>query len=370
MKVLVGNIFNSEAQTLVNTVNCVGIMGKGIAVEFKKRFPEMYKDYIARCEKKSIKPGEPYLFSNGFFLPQIVNFPTKNHWRAASRIGDIEKGLKILSKKYKEWNIKSIAIPPLGCGNGQLLWESVGPLIYKYVSEWDIPVVIFAPYSVPLYQLKINFLLEESKLKKVSSGKRISRKIDPAWVALVEIVSRVEKQRYHTPIGRTIFQKIAYAATTLGLPTGLSYQRSSFGPYSPELNDLKKIMADAGIIQEKKLGNMFRIFPGLNYKDVYDKYSDDIKEWNNIIDKTADLFLRLNTDKAEIAATVLFVKENINKKNDLSEKDIFIEVMKWKNKRRPPLDKNDIIETIQNLVNRKWLDLKPSREITANQPDL
>ena len=114
MEILVGDIFNSKAQTLINTVNCVGIMGKGIAVEFKNRYPEMFEDYVVRCQKNEVKPGVPYLFKTpSLFVPQVVNFPTKSDWRAASRVEDIEKGLKILASKYKEWNIESVAAPPL-----------------------------------------------------------------------------------------------------------------------------------------------------------------------------------------------------------------------------------------------------------------
>lgn len=95
MKVLVGDILRSKAQTLINTVNCVGIMGKGIALEFKKRFPEMFDDYAQRCERKEVKPGVPYLYKT-LLPPQIVNFPTKDHWKSVSQITDIERGLQRL----------------------------------------------------------------------------------------------------------------------------------------------------------------------------------------------------------------------------------------------------------------------------------
>ena len=144
MKVLVGDIFQSEAQTLINAVNCVGVMGKGIALEFKKRFPEMYEDYIVRCARKEVRIGEPYLF-RGAALPQIINFPTKDHWKSLSRIEDIEHGLKYLLSRYKEWGISSLAVPALGCGNGQLEWQVVNPLIQKYVQKMDIPVEVYAP---------------------------------------------------------------------------------------------------------------------------------------------------------------------------------------------------------------------------------
>lgn len=367
MNILVGDIFQSETQTLVNTVNCVGVMGKGIAAEFKKRFPEMFRDYVARCERKEIKPGVPYLFKESLFTPQIINFPTKTHWRAASRIEDIEKGLKILSVKYKEWSIESIAIPPLGCGNGQLLWESVGPLIYKYASKLDIPVKIYAPYGTPPSQLKTEFLSRESNSFRTGSGMRVLQKLNPAWVALSEIVHRIEQQKYHIPVGRTIFQKIAYVATVLGLPTGLNYVRGSYGPYCSDLDGVKRRLANAGLIQEQKFGNMFRVLPGLEFKDTREKYTKEIKIWDELIDKTTDLFLRLDTNKAEVVATVLFVEAELNKRKDVTEQDVLNEVMKWKQKRRPPLNEREVAETIRNLGVLGWFSLKPSHELPINE---
>jgi len=367
MEILVGDILQSDAQTLVNTVNCVGIMGKGIAAKFKKQFPEMFKNYVACCEREDVKPGIPYMFKESMFLPQIINFPTKTHWRAASRIENIEKGLKILSDKYKEWDVKSIAIPPLGCGNGQLLWESVGPLIYKYVSKWDIPTKMYAPYGTPPAQLRIEFLSRESNLRQAGSGMKILQKLNPAWIALTEISYRIERQKYHMPVGRTIFQKIAYVATVLGLPTELNYVRGSYGPYCRELDAVKRRLNNAGLIQEQKMGSMFRVLPGLEYESTQGKYQDTIKRWDELIDKTADLFLRLDTNKAEIVATVLFVEQELNKKSDLTEQDVLNEVMKWKQKRRPPLNEKEVAESIRNLCVLKWFNLKPSRDLPINE---
>lgn len=111
VKVILGDIFESEAQTLVNTVNCVGVMGKGIALEFKKRFPDMFEDYVKRCDAKEVRLGRPYLFRRMFF-PWILNFPTKDHWRSVSRLQDIVKGLEYLRQHYKKWGITSLAVPP------------------------------------------------------------------------------------------------------------------------------------------------------------------------------------------------------------------------------------------------------------------
>ena len=157
MKILVGDIFESKAQTLINTVNCVGIMGKGIALEFKKRFPQMFDDYAQRCARTEVKAGVPYLCKT-LFPPQIINFPTKDHWKNVSRIADIERGLPLLLSHYKEWGVTSLAIPALGCGNGRLEWKAVGPLIYRYASQIDIPVELYAPYGTPPNELTIEFL--------------------------------------------------------------------------------------------------------------------------------------------------------------------------------------------------------------------
>lgn len=99
MQILVGDILKSKAQTLINTVNCVGVMGKGIALEFKNRFPDMYADYVQRCQRSDVKPGVPYLYKP-LFPPQIINFPTKDHWKSFSKVSDIERGLKYLLDYY------------------------------------------------------------------------------------------------------------------------------------------------------------------------------------------------------------------------------------------------------------------------------
>jgi len=118
VEVLIGDILESKAQTLVNTVNCVGVMGKGIALGFKKRFPDMYKDYLNRCKLGQIKLGQPYLYRR-LIKPWILNFPTKEHWRSIASLDAMIKGMCYLKNHYKEWGITSIVVPPLGCGEGQ-----------------------------------------------------------------------------------------------------------------------------------------------------------------------------------------------------------------------------------------------------------
>lgn len=170
MKILVADIFQSKAQTLINTVNCAGVMGKGIALEFKERFPEMFEDYLERCERKEVKPGIPYLYKR-LPPPNIINFPTKDHWKSVSKISDVEHGLEYLLSHYKEWEVTSLAIPALGCGNGRLEWKAVGPLIHRYVRQMDIPVELYAPHGTPSHELTIDFL-SQAPLRHQSTPKK------------------------------------------------------------------------------------------------------------------------------------------------------------------------------------------------------
>jgi O-acetyl-ADP-ribose deacetylase (regulator of RNase III) len=160
------NIFNSRTKTLVNTVNCVGIMGKGIALEFKKHFPVMYDDYRVRCNNKEIEPGHPYLWKNNAGGKSVLNFPTKLHWRGNSRIEWIESGLKIFCENYKNWGVESIAFPALGCSNGGLDWESVEPIMIRHLEKIrDINIEIYPP-STKHVVIKKNSILKDPRQKK------------------------------------------------------------------------------------------------------------------------------------------------------------------------------------------------------------
>ena len=147
-RALIRDLFESRAQTLVNTVNCVGVMGKGVAEQFKKRFPAMFQDYKSRTDRNDVRLGEPYLFHDASGR-QIVNFPTKGHWRSPSRVADIERGLDYLAEHIQEWGVSSLALPPLGCGNGGLEWSEVGPLIWRKLHRLPIDVDVYAPYGTP-----------------------------------------------------------------------------------------------------------------------------------------------------------------------------------------------------------------------------
>ena len=141
-----GDLFDSKAQTLANTVNTVGVMGAGIAKQFKARYPEMFADYKQRCTAKRVKVGEPYCWKPADVDAHwVLNFPTKKHWRNPSEIEWLESGLMHLRDNYRHWGITSLAMPALGCSLGKLSWEQVKPMMEKYLGEMDIPVEIYEP---------------------------------------------------------------------------------------------------------------------------------------------------------------------------------------------------------------------------------
>lgn len=138
---LEGDIFKSPAQVIVNAVNTVGVMGKGIALEFKKRYPKMFESYQKACDKKTFKMGRLMLFRE--LDHQILLFPTKENWRFPSKVEYIEIGLQNFVKNYSQLNISSVAFPKLGCGNGELDWETVKPIMEKYLKHLPIDVYVY-----------------------------------------------------------------------------------------------------------------------------------------------------------------------------------------------------------------------------------
>lgn len=162
IKYIKGNIFDSECQTLVNTVNCVGFMGKGIALEYKYRYPEMFESYKKICEKKLLKPGLLHLYDES--QPWILNFPTKIHYKDPSEIEYIELGLKKFGLTYRQKGIKSIAFPHLGCSQGGLSFDTVKPIMERYLAPLDnikIEIFEFDPNARDLLFEKLSSQLKE-----------------------------------------------------------------------------------------------------------------------------------------------------------------------------------------------------------------
>ena len=359
--VVIGYMFASKAQTLVNTVNCVGVMGKGIALGFRTRFPEMYADYVKRCNAGSVKLGKPYLYKR-LIRPWILNFPTKDHWRSVSRLADIVAGLEYLESHYREWGVTSLAVPPLGCGEGQLEWRVVGRTLYRHLKRLDIPVELYAPYGTPKVQLQPQFL-EQSEANGQQLEGVDQKKMDPAWVALVDILARIEAEPHHWPIGRVGFQKIAYFATESGIPTKLSYRRGSFGPYAPDLKRLVTRLVNNGLIQEERLGRMLAIKVGPTFRDARREYRHDLDRWHETIEKVTDLFVRIRTtQQSELASTVHFAALSLSERSNAkpSEEEVVEEVLNWKRRRNPQPSAEEVALATRNLAILRWLELESS----------
>ncbi|MBM4250149.1 MAG: Appr-1-p processing protein [Euryarchaeota archaeon] len=366
VEILIGDIFKSKAQTLVNTVNTVGVMGKGIALEFKNRYPKMFDDYKKRCDQKQVKLGKPYLYKT-VDGPWVLNFPTKDHWRSISRLSDITEGLQYLERNYRGWGIQSLAVPPLGCGNGELDWRVVGPVLYRYLGLLDIPVELYAPYGTPDRELTPEFLKEQAT-GPARNQAIYKETINPAWVVLVEILDRIDKEAYHWPVGRTIFQKIAFVATMEGIPTDLEFSKGTYGPYSETLRELQVRLVNNGLVTETRKGNMISIRAGQTYPDARKEYIEEIRKWEEHIEKIVDLFNRVSTAKAEILSTILFSAKRLEERNGhFTEMELLEAVMEWKHQKQPPLDEKVVAGDIRSLETLGWVRATPSAELPVDE---
>lgn len=367
VKVLIGNMFESQAQTLVNTVNCVGVMGKGIANEFKKRFPEMFRDYAEKCRHGQVKPGVPYLYTD-LLGTSIINFPTKNHWRSPSKLEDVVHGLDIFAEKYREWGIESVAFPPLGCGSGGLEWRTVGPIMYQKLSQLDLDVEVYAPFGTPRKELSPEFLAQAPSAPHNNRGV-MQGKMRKEWVPLLEVLWQLERQPYAAPVGRTIFQKICYAVTEQGIDTGFHFRQGSYGPFAPEIKQALSVFANANLAREESLGRMTALKTGPEYKAVREKYADYLKSVRHKVNKTVDLFCRIkDTQQAEEVATVFYAARQVKASNqNATEQDIFDYITEWKKTWNTPEKKEAVASAIRHLVMLKWVGVEFSQSLPVEE---
>jgi O-acetyl-ADP-ribose deacetylase (regulator of RNase III) len=218
-----GNLLEAEAEVLVNTVNCVGQMGKGIALQFKQAYPDNFKVYQRACKTGEMRPGRMLVVETGSagVARYIVNFPTKRHWRGKSRVEDIRSGLDALIEEVRQRGIHSIAIPPLGCGNGGLEWREIRPLIEAaFAGTPDVRVLLFEPLDAPL------------------PGAMPVRTARPAMTPARALFVRIMHEYMGLAYRLTLLevQKLAYFLQESGEPLRLTYRAGPYGPYAENLN--------------------------------------------------------------------------------------------------------------------------------------
>ena len=245
-----GDILKDDVDAIVNTVNCVGIMGRGIALQFKNAWPENFKAYEAACKREEVQPGRMFVYEVGqLTTPRyIINFPTKRHWRGKSRIEDIESGLKALVGEIRQRGIRSIAIPPLGSGLGGLDWNDVRPRIEAAMREVpDVRVRIFEPKGAPASDV----MHHSREVPTMTAGR----------AALVELMGRYIRGLLDPTITLLEVHKLMYFMQEAGEPLRLKYVKAPYGPYAENLRHVLRAIeghlvagyADGGDAPDKPL---------------------------------------------------------------------------------------------------------------------
>lgn len=216
------NLIKSDSEALVNSVNTVGIMGRGIALQFKRAFPDNYAVYRKACDQGEVQIGNVFIFPTGSFVnpKYIINFPMKKHWRNKSKLEYLTSGLKALIVDVKRLGIKSISIPPLGCGNGGLVWQEVKSLIEKaFTSLPDVKVQLYEPSSKP----NPKTMPVRTKAPPMTIGRALLIQVMNAYTDLAYKLTLLE------------VQKLAYFLQASGERLRLEYEKGSYGPYAANL---------------------------------------------------------------------------------------------------------------------------------------
>ena len=220
----IGNILEAGADALVNSVNCVGVMGKGIALQFKEAYPDNFKGYKQACDRKEVQPGRMFVFATGYLTgPRyIINFPTKRHWRGKSRMEDIESGLAALSETIVRLGIRSVAIPPLGSGLGGLQWAEVRTRIEGALKQLpDVQIMVFEP----------NNALDAARAAQLSSPPKMTA----GRAALVGLINSYLGGMLDPVVTLLEVHKLMYFLQEAGERLDLKYEAAPYGPYATNL---------------------------------------------------------------------------------------------------------------------------------------
>ena len=341
MKYITGNLLEAETQALVNTVNTVGVMGKGIALQFKERFPVNFKVYAAACKKGEMHIGKLLVVKENSLNGEqiIINFPTKIDWYKKSQYTYIEEGLKDLVRVIDEYKIQSIAIPPLGCGNGGLKWEKVKSLMDKYLSHFsNITIIIYEPNDA------VKEILQKEEIKKEIG-------LTSARAMLLHALFKYEK------LGEiaTVFaaNKLAYFLQKSGEPLRLQFVPYRYGPYAQAIE--KVLYALNGKYLRGMEQMKARAFEPLqlNY-ERYDEVETYIKvnltsEQNQRLENLFKVIEGFeSTLSLEILASTHFLKSENPK---LSEDELFEKIQDWNERKKSFITKEYINIALNHLRN-------------------
>lgn len=337
------DLLRTPADAIVNTVNCVGVMGKGIALQFKQKWPENFKAYELACKEEKVRIGEMFIYdSGGLVQPHfIINFPTKKHWKEKTKIHYIDQGLDDLVKQIIKLGIKSIAIPPLGCGNGGLFWNDVKSLIENAFYELsDVEVQLFEPRGAP-----------DPKTMEVNTKKP---NMTPGRAAIVKLLSIYRQMEYS--LGRLEIQKLAYFLEQAGQDLKLKFAKDKYGPFSNTLRHV--LVAMDGHYIEGVGDNVVEseIRPTQTALEEANKFINDTKEVNlqNRIDRVAKLIEGFETPYGmELLSSVHWVSKYENNISNVN--DAIREIHAWNDRKKEILNKEHIKIAWERLNNLGWI---------------
>ena len=337
-----GDILEANTEAVVNTVNCVGVMGKGIALQFKQRYPENFQFYERACKDDKVQLGQMTIFATGRILnpKYIINFPTKFHWRAKSRIQDIEEGLVDLVAHVKRLGIRSIAVPPLGCGNGGLDWADVRPVIEDAFAQVpDVHMILYEPLGAPAPE---------------AMGVNTDRPaMTRARAAIVKLIRQYGIPGYRLQMLEV--QKLAYFLQVAGEDLQLKFAKDKYGPYAENLNFLLQRIEGHFTRGYGDRSRDAQIFVMAEAEREADKFLADYPQLANNIDKVARLIQGFETPYGmELLATVCW----ISKENTLPARDAdsaVTAVHKWNLRKQRLFKPEHIHRAWQRLATEGWI---------------
>ncbi len=344
MEISEGNILKADVEALVNTVNCVGVMGKGIALQFKQAFPDNFKTYYKACKQNKVIPGKMFIYYRGsMWNPKyIINFPTKRHWKGKSRIEDIEAGLKSLVEEIKQLRIKSIAIPPLGCGSGGLNWNDIRKVIESTFDNLsDVRVLLYEPKGAP----KPDEMLVKTKEPNMTRGRAL----------LIRLLDLYRIPDYKLSLLEV--QKLAYFLQCTGELQKLHFVKHKYGPYANNLNHvLERIEGHfiRGFGDRSSEAEIYLIPEALEKASNY--ISHNIGDAEKRLKRVGKLIEGFETPYGmELLSSVHWVAKQENKQAQIDPEKAVDVVHEWNSRKRKMFLPEHIIIAWKRLKDYGWI---------------